>query len=177
MTCSAAFLPEMCPDSSFRPQPGRCRVDNLFVKLKPSLQTIDLPSLDLVEGRQLAKSLGMLLDKAPGSREVLPHLAALERGLLEFGIVAIDRVPERWLARICSQLSILPFPEQDPSLHELLRVLMTRVKAQTAEESDWIKALDSKFDPEKTVVIREISHTEFDAASDENRTTVRMPKP
>ena len=37
----------------------------------------------------MAQSLGLLLDRAPGARDVLPHLAALERGLLEGGAGAI----------------------------------------------------------------------------------------
>lgn len=125
----------------------------------------------------MASSLGALLDKARGAREVLPHLAALERGLLEHGLGAIERVPENWLPRICSQLSSLPFPEQDPVLHELLQKLMTRMNSQAAEGSDWLNAPDGGFDPQKTVVIREISHTEFDAASEENLTTIRLPMP
>ena len=35
--------------------------------------------------------------------------------------------------------------------------------------------LGAGFHPEKTVVIREISHSEFAAASEENQTTLRMP--
>jgi hypothetical protein len=125
----------------------------------------------------MAQSLGALLDKARGAREVLPHLAALERGLIEFGLGAMERVPEHWLGRICSQLSSLPLPEQDAPLHDLMQRLMARQHAQTAEDSDWLNAPGGGFDPEKTVVIREISHSEFAAASEENLTTLRLPLP
>lgn len=125
----------------------------------------------------MAQSLGLLLDKARGAREVLPHLAALERGLLEHGQGAVDKVPEHWLGRICSQLSSLPLPDQDPPLHDLLQRLMQRMKSQPSAESDWINDPDGGFHPERTVVIREISHSEFAAASEENLTTIRLPLP
>lgn len=126
----------------------------------------------------MAQSLCRLLDQARGAREVLPHLAALERGLLEFGTTAVDRVPEHWLARICSQLSSLPLPDEDPALRDLLQRLMSRMqRQQPAQDSDWLNAADGGFHPEKTVVIREISHSEFAAATEENQTTIRLPLP
>jgi hypothetical protein len=119
----------------------------------------------------MADSLGRLLDKAPGAREVLPHLAALERALRETGVRAIAQVPVAWLGRIGSQLSSLPLPEDDPPLHELLERLMARVNARNG---DW-QADDLK-DVERTVVIREISHSEFEAAADELAPTVFTPR-
>lgn len=110
----------------------------------------------------MAVSLGLLLDRARGARDVLPHLAALERALLEQGLGAIARVPANWLGRICSQLSSLPLPEQDPPLHDLLRLL---IAAQQGDDPEDDRRRD--FDPERTMVIREISHSEFDAASEE----------
>ncbi len=123
----------------------------------------------------MAQSLGALLDGARGAREVLPHLAAVERGLLEHGLGAIERVPEHWLGRICSQLSSLPLPEQDPPLYDLLQRLVARQRAQPTGDSDWMNDPAGGFHPEKTVVIREISHSEFAAASEENLTTIRLP--
>ena len=118
----------------------------------------------------MAQSLGRLLDRARGSREVLPHLAALERTLLELGAAAIEQVPAHWLGRIVSQLSSLPLPEQDPPLHDLLQRML---RQQQALADDWQP--HSGFDAERTVVIREISHSEFAAAADEFTTTRAMP--
>ncbi|MDO9096434.1 MAG: hypothetical protein Q8R98_05145 [Rubrivivax sp.] len=120
----------------------------------------------------MAQSLGQLLDQARGAREVLPYLAALERSLLARGACAVDQVPPHWLGRICSQLSSLPLPQQDPPLHDLLRRLLVRLDAQ---RDDW--DVRDGFDNERTVVIREISHSEFMAASDEQATTQVMPGP
>ena len=120
----------------------------------------------------MAQSLGQLLDQARGSREVLPHLAALERSLLERGASAVDLVPPHWIGRICSQLSSLPLPAQDSPLHDLLGRLMKRLEAQFEYDGH----ARAGFDPHRTVVIREISHTEFDAAQAEAATTELMPR-
>ena len=117
----------------------------------------------------MAQSLGLLLDRAPGAREVLPHVAALERGLLECGVTAVAQVPPHWLQRICSQLSSLPIPEQDPPLHDLMQRLL-RALAQQRNNADG----DAGGDAERTVVIREISHSEFMAAEAEQATTQSM---
>jgi hypothetical protein len=124
-------------------------------------------------GRRMAAALGRLLDQARGAREVLPHLAALERGLIHEGQAAIERIPEHWLGRITSQLSSLPLPPDEPPLHELLQCLSARLRPATIE---WeVPSMPGAFDPQKTVVIREISHSEFLAASDEVATTMPMP--
>jgi hypothetical protein len=124
-----------------------------------------LPSdADRVRARLMSRSLMQLLDRVRGSREVLPHLAALERGLLDHGLSAIGRIPPHWLPRICSQLSSLPLPEQDPPLHDLLDRLLSTMRAQHDDVA-------TVFDAERTVVIREISQSEFDAAAAEIATT------
>ncbi len=119
---------------------------------------------DAQRGRLIAQSLGRLLDRAPGAREVLPHLAALERGLLSDGAPAIDRVPLNWLGRICSQLSSLPLPDHDQPLHDLLQRLMARLQAQ---RKDWEP--DTLLGTERTVVITEVSHSEFAAVQEAQR--------
>ena len=121
----------------------------------------------------MAQSLGLLLDRAPGAREVLPHLAALERGLLERGVGAIERVPPHWLQRICSQLSSLPIPKQDPPLHDLLQRLLQAL-AQQGDKAAWGAGTDADRDSQCTVVIREISHSEFMAAEAEQAATMAL---
>ena len=125
---------------------------------------------DRTRGRLMAQSLGQLLDKARGAREVLPHLAALERALLAQGAGAVDRVPVHWLGRICSQLSSLPLQTQDIPLHDLLKCLRDKVQTQSNE---WER--DDMLSSERTVVIREISHSEFAAAEVEQAETMPMP--
>ncbi|MEN9631382.1 MAG: hypothetical protein RJA10_4610 [Pseudomonadota bacterium] len=130
----------------------------------------DAASADLSRGRVMARALGTLLDQARGSREVLPHLAALERALAEHGCNAVDRIPPASLGRICSQLSSLPLPEQEPALHDLLGRLLD---AQEQLRMEW--SPDGAFHPDKTVVIREATHSEFMAATQEQAETMPMP--
>lgn len=120
----------------------------------------------------MAQSLGKLLDQARGAREVLPHLAALERALLESGTHAVDRIPLHWLGRICSQLSSLPHPPDDPPLTDLLRRLAAKLEMQ---REGW--SPDDLVSSERTVVIREISHSEFAAAEAEQQSTIVSPRP
>ena len=110
---------------------------------------------DRLRGRLMAASLGRLLDRVRGSREVLPHLAALERGLLAEGLAALDKVQPHWLRRIASQLGSLPLPDDDEPLQDLLHRVMDSLEARRAEVSN------QPFDIEKTVVIEEMSHTDF----------------
>ena len=121
----------------------------------------------------MALSLAALLDRAPGAREVLPHLAALERSLTQSGAEAITQVPHQHLARIVSQLASLPLPAQDPPLHELLQRLMARLHAPVGEPDG---LADANSEHDRTLVIREISHSEFAAAENELLPTVFEPR-
>ncbi|MCY7316532.1 MAG: hypothetical protein LH480_13185 [Rubrivivax sp.] len=169
---------------------------------------------EALRGKLMAASLGALLDRARGAREVLPHLAALERGLIDRGAGAVTKVPVQWLARIVSQLASLPLPDDDPPLHDLLQRLMDRLHAhgstQTAAVSVRAPATavadarnrdrehvreqppeckrerkhehehdhdhDHESDYERTLVIREISHSEFAAAENELLPTTIEPR-
>jgi hypothetical protein len=126
-------------------------------------------------GRRMAAALGRLLDQARGAREVLPHLAALERALMQDGKAAVDRIPEHWVGRIASQLSSLPLPPDEASLQELLQCLSARLRPATIEWEE--PSMAGAFDPQRTVVIREISHSEFLAASQEMDTTLPQELP
>ena len=114
---------------------------------------------DRLRSRLMAESLGKLLDRVRGAREVLPHLAALERGLLDDGMAAFSKVQPHWLRRIASQLGSLPLPDDDAPLQDLLHRVMDMLEAERS-------ALDNApFDMERTVVIEEMSHTDFMAVA------------
>jgi hypothetical protein len=127
------------------------------------------PSADRLRGRLMAQSLGRLLDRVRGAREVLPHLAALERSLFAVGLAAVDRASPVGLAKMCSQLSSLPLPADDPPLHDLLSRLMDALespaKAAPVPPPATRRALPSiderPFDIEQTVIIEEVSHSDF----------------
>ena len=90
---------------------------------------------------------------------MLPHLAALELGLLAEGMAAFNDVQPHWLRRIASQLGSLPLPEDDEPLQDLLHRVMDLLESERS-------ALDNvPFDMERTVVIEEMSHTDFMAVT------------
>ncbi len=120
-----------------------------------------------LQGRLMAQSLGRLLDQVRGARDVLPHLGALERGLLDEGSDVIARIPMHGLAKMCSQLSSLPIPENDPPLQDLLDRLLRELGGAQRP-----RAAGGDFDPERTVVIREITHSAFMAAAAEQASTL-----
>ncbi|MBK6470627.1 MAG: hypothetical protein IPF94_07780 [Betaproteobacteria bacterium] len=126
---------------------------------------------DRLRGRLMAQALGKLLDRVRGARDVLPHLAALERGLTAGGTAVIDRVPRPALAKLCSQLSSLPLPEDDPALQDLLSRLMDALEGRKpAASRPGLQPLmpdrdDRPFDMERTVVIQEVSHSDFMAVA------------
>lgn len=119
------------------------------------------PGHDRLRGRLMQQSLSALLDRVRGARDVLPHLAALEHALGERGTSAIGAIAPQHLTRICSQLSSLPLPEGDQPLQDLQERLLQALEASRRPKAD------PGFDPERTVVIREISHSEFMAVAAE----------
>ncbi len=112
----------------------------------------------------MAASLAALLDAVRGAREALPHLAALEASLAQHGATAIEALPERWRRRLGAQLGSLPLPPDDAPLLDLVRRLQASPVAAdpTATAAPPRRLItDLAFDPERTVVVREISHSEF----------------
>lgn len=120
---------------------------------------------ELVRGRLMKASLGALLDQVRGAREALPHLAALEISLGTHGAAAIEAIPERWRARMCAQLGSLPLAEDDAPLLDLRRRLAASL--ERAAPAPRPTPADSAFDPERTVVVRELTHSEFMNLSDD----------
>lgn len=123
----------------------------------PNPPTVPLdPAAERLRGRLMQQSLGNLLDRVRGSREVLPHLAALESSLGRHGTAVIASIAANGLAKICSQLSSLPLPKDDPPLHDLLTRLMDALEA-TRPTPQFL----STFVGEDTLVIENVSHSEF----------------
>lgn len=113
---------------------------------------------EMLRGRLMQRALKGLLDKVPGSREVLPYLAALETALGTGGAVAIDQIPPPYAAKVFSQLRVLPIPVDDPVLQDLV----ARVQRVVRRSAPSFEARPlAPFDPEATVVITEASHSDF----------------
>jgi hypothetical protein len=54
--------------------------------------------------KRIRNELKELLNRSPGAREVLPHLAVLEHALKSHGVDALDGLPPRVLTRATTQL-------------------------------------------------------------------------
>lgn len=124
---------------------------------------------DRVRGKLMQASLKSLLDQVRGARDALPHLAALERALLAQGPAAVDAMPHAMLARIYSQLSSLPLPQDDLPLQDLvsrMKEALARERAPAPSRPPALWAEDPDLDMTRTVVIQEISHSEFMAVAD-----------
>lgn len=123
-------------------------------------------------------SLKCLLDKVPGSREVLPYLAALERALSAEGTSVLDMIPPRSLRRMSAQLSALPVAADDLPLRALQVQLMAAVERRSSATTlpllapmppmpaiDRHPYLPSSLDDGR-VEVKEISVSEWAAASE-----------
>lgn len=112
---------------------------------------------DRIRGRLMGQSLAALLDRVRGAREALPLLAGLEQGLGSRGAAAIEQIALPVRRRICTQLASLPLPPEDAALQDLQDRLL-RSLAQLHDD-------ESSGPFERTVVIRELTHSEFMAVA------------
>jgi hypothetical protein len=121
-----------------------------------------------VRGWMMQQSLASLLDRVRGTRQVLPHLAALEVTLGKRGSDAIAQIPPHHLTRICQQLTNLPLPKKDAGLHELLGLLLNTLEvhdqAQQQTKDPHAQFL-STFVSDSRLEVSEGSLADFDAAA------------
>jgi hypothetical protein len=132
-------------------------------------------ALERLRGRLMRQSLSHLLDQAPGVRQALPHLAALESALDQQGPATLGGISRPVLVKLCSQLSGLPLPADDPPLHDLLERLMRALESAPLPASPVQRPLQmhdlSDFLTEDKLLVAEASYTDFAAASGELATT------
>jgi hypothetical protein len=121
-----------------------------------------------VRGRLMAQSLKALLDGARGARDVLPHLAALEFALGQQGTAALPKVPPRWLLKICTQLSSLTLPADDPPLHDLIERLLDALQAHRPPRPAGSEASAETI---PAPIVSEVSESVFATVSREQATT------
>ncbi|HOL38520.1 MAG TPA: hypothetical protein PLT38_11890, partial [Rubrivivax sp.] len=110
-------------------------------------ESIPSGDAELQRGRLMQRSLRVLLDQVRGARKVLPHLAALEAALGTRGAEAVERIPPQFVGKVFRQLRVLPLPEDDAALQELIARLKEALRRQPE-----VRTLQlSPFDPEATV--------------------------
>lgn len=131
----------------------------------------------------MRESLTHLLNKVHGVRQALPHLAALETALDEHGPAVLAGMSRPVLGKLCSQLSGLPLPADDPPLQDLLERLMRALETsppalpaalhpapRVAQRPLHLHDL-SDFLTDDKLLVAEASYTDFAAAADELATT------
>ena len=123
------------------------------------------PGAELLRGRLMQRSLRVLLDQVRGSREALPHLAALEAALGSRGTAAIEQIPVQFIGKVFRQLRVLPLPDDDAALQDLIARLQRAMRQGRPASTYQLPP----FDPEATVVITEGSHSDFMDALDQAR--------
>lgn len=121
----------------------------------------------------MARSLKALLDKVPGARSALPHLATLEAALATEGTEVLDRIKLPSLKKMVGQLAALPLDPNDQPLRSLqvtLRTALMKLEEAPlpkAEEPPLPKADHTPFLPsqldESRVEITEVSASEWAA--------------
>lgn len=77
--------------------------------------------------REAYRTLCQRMDSRPAMRQVLPHLAAIERALRKHGSRALHRLPVPVLHRGLTQLTLLQSDDDDPLAGANLRVLRLRL--------------------------------------------------
>lgn len=115
---------------------------------------------------RMCLALKRLLDKVQGSRRALPHLATLETALVQQGVAALDVASAKTLAKMHTQLRVLPLDAADGPMQDLLEHVRRALKRKAALQTHQL----SPNDPESTVVIMETSHSEFMDALSQVRT-------
>ena len=121
--------------------------------------------VDLLRGRLMQDALRAQLDRVRGARDALPHVAALEVALGQFGVAAVQRIPQQHLPRIHAQLRVLTAATSDAALQDLVERVRGALRAQRPESTHQL----APFDPEATVVITEGTHSDFMLALHELR--------
>jgi hypothetical protein len=130
----------------------------------------DVPSPDPARkaGRAMAFALKCLLDKVPGARDVLPHLAALERALAAEGTAVLGQIPLPALRRMGAQLAALPLDLEDRPLRALQVQVQSTIARRDAPppppRPDPLPYLPSSLDDGK-LEITEVGESEWAAAS------------
>lgn len=118
---------------------------------------------DRKAGRTMALALRLLLNQVPGAREVLPYLAALERGLAAEGVRVLDQVPLPSLKKMGAQLASLPVKADDLPLRAL-QVQLLKALARREASAASAPVMSTFLDGDKLEVV-EISASAWAAAS------------
>ena len=110
----------------------------------------------------MAAELGALLDSVPKSRQVLQHLAVVEKVLKLHGLNGLVDIPEAALRKAHAQLASLPVQAQHTALSRLQSLLGLQVEPpDRAAEHLHQNAFISSFLTEEKLQVSEGSLSDF----------------
>lgn len=115
--------------------------------------------------RVMKVDLQRLLGQHPASRDLLRHLALVERTLGRGGLEALDALPVRVIARALTELERLVWDWSPAGLAELRSRMAVMVKTRPAESRRQVELRESH-EPDDTIHdadVTEVEHTEFEA--------------
>lgn len=128
------------------------------------------PSIELA--RAMAAELKGLLDAVPASRQVMQHLAIVEKMLKLHGLNGLPDLPEAAVRKAHAQLASLPLTPQHVALSRLMSLLSLQAEPPSREDTHPQHAgFMSSFLTEEKLQVSEGSHSDFirlldDPASD-----------
>ena len=116
----------------------------------------------------MALALKLMLDRVTAAREVLPHLAALERALAADGTAILAHIPLPSLKRMGAQLAALPLDLDNKPLRALQvqvqAAILRRQEPAPPRAPEPVPYLPSSLDDGR-VEVTEVSEGEWAAAS------------
>lgn len=116
-------------------------------------------SLEALHVKAMNAALKALLDRVPGSRRALPHLAALEISLRKNGLNSVRQASLPVLQKVLAQLAGMPDVARDPGLQSLQAALLSAIARQQPPHPK--SELKSLGDADQVVEVRELSERTF----------------
>jgi len=112
------------------------------------------------EGLAMAAALKALLDPVARSRQVLPHLAALELNLTQDGLAVLKRASTKSLVKLGQELATLPVQPDNLPLQRLMSALLDELDRRARPRP----APGPSSAATDALVVTEITHSDFMAA-------------
>ena len=122
------------------------------------------------DAKHLRDELKALLNRCPGARQVLPHLAGVEQALKTQGLGAFDSLPPRVLQRAATQLESVLTEPVSAAIAELRSRLGVALKNhEKAELAASRRAAPSSFLVDEKLQVSEGSVTDFMKVMEESK--------
>ena len=146
------------------------KVRMMFEDVRSSALSKDEQAQASENARLLRHELTELLSRCPGAREVLPHLAGLERALKVEGLAAFETLPPRVLQRAGIQLESVLNEPVSITLAELRSRIGAALKEhERKEQAAARRAAPSSFLVDEKLQVTESSESDFLAVLEESR--------